>query len=197
MASKPEVLGEQMNFEKIFIDGLLLVQPDVFLDERGYFFESFNKEKYVDSGINFSFVQDNISKSKKGTVRGLHYQVGESAQGKLCSVIVGKVLDIAVDIRFGSPTFGKYYSLELSEEKKNQLWIPPGFAHGFSVLSDEAIFSYKCTNIYNKQAERSILYNDEMLKIDWKVEMPIVSPKDLLAKKFTEIEKDFIYQSHA
>ncbi|KAF0215109.1 MAG: dTDP-4-dehydrorhamnose 3 [Ignavibacteria bacterium] len=185
-----------MNFEKVFIDGLLVVQPDVFLDERGYFFESFNKEKYVDSGINFSFVQDNISKSKKGTVRGLHYQVGEFAQGKLCSVIVGKVLDIAVDIRFGSPTFGKYYSLELSEEKKNQLWIPPGFAHGFSVLSDEAIFSYKCTNVYNKQAERSILYNDEMLKIDWKVEMPIVSPKDLLAKKFTEIEKDFIYQSH-
>ncbi|KAF0142053.1 MAG: dTDP-4-dehydrorhamnose 3 5-epimerase [Stygiobacter sp.] len=185
-----------MNFEKVFIDGLLVVQPDVFLDERGYFFESFNKGKYVDSGINFSFVQDNISKSKKGTVRGLHYQVGEFAQGKLCSVIVGKVLDIAVDIRFGSPTFGKYYSLELSEEKKNQLWIPPGFAHGFSVLSDEAIFSYKCTNVYNKQAERSILYNDEMLKIDWKVEMPIVSPKDLLAKKFTEIEKDFIYQSH-
>ncbi|OGU64355.1 MAG: dTDP-4-dehydrorhamnose 3,5-epimerase [Stygiobacter sp. RIFOXYC12_FULL_38_8] len=184
-----------MNFEKVFIDGLLVVQPDVFLDERGYFFESFNKEKYVDGGINFSFVQDNISKSKKGTVRGLHYQVGESAQGKLCSVIVGKVLDIAVDIRFGSPTFGKYYSLELNEEKKNQLWIPPGFAHGFSVLSDDAIFSYKCTNIYNKQAERSILYNDEMLKIDWKVEMPIVSPKDLLAKKFSEIEKDFIYQT--
>ena len=184
-----------MNFEKVFIDGLLVVQPDVFLDERGYFFESFNKEKYVDGGINFSFVQDNISKSKKGTVRGLHYQVGESAQGKLCSVIVGKVLDIAVDIRFGSPTFGKYYSLELNEEKKNQLWIPPGFAHGFSVLSDDAIFSYKCTNIYNKQAERSILYNDEMLKIDWKVEMPIVSPKDLLAKKCSEIEKDFIYQT--
>lgn len=186
-----------MKFEKVFIDGLLVVQPDVFPDERGYFFESFNKEKYVDGGINFSFVQDNVSKSKKGTVRGLHYQVGESAQGKLCSVIVGKVLDIAVDIRFGSPTFGKYFSVELTEESKNQLWIPPGFAHGFSVISEEAIFSYKCTNIYNKQAERSIIYNDEQLQIDWKVETPIVSPKDLLAKKFSEIEKDFIYQSHA
>lgn len=184
-----------MKFEKVFIDDLLVVQPDVFLDERGYFFESFNKEKYVNGGINFSFVQDNISKSKKGTVRGLHYQVGEFSQGKLCSVIAGKVLDIAVDIRFGSPTFGKYYSVELSEENKLQLWIPSGFAHGFSVLSEEAIFSYKCTNLYNKQAERSILYNDEILKIDWQVETPIVSPKDLLAKKFSGIEKDFIYQT--
>lgn len=184
-----------MKFEKVFINDLLVVQPDVFPDERGYFFESFNKEKYVNGEINFSFVQDNISKSKKDTVRGLHYQVGEFSQGKLCSVIVGKVLDIAVDIRFGSPTFGKYFSVELSEESKNQLWIPPGFAHGFSVLSEEAIFSYKCTNIYNKQAERSILYNDEILKIDWQVETPIVSPKDLLAKKFSEIEKDFIYQT--
>lgn len=184
-----------MKFEKVFIDDLMVVQPDVFPDERGYFFESFNKERYVNGGINVSFVQDNISRSKKGTVRGLHYQVGESAQGKLCSVIVGKVLDVAVDIRFGSPTFGKYYSIELSEENKTQFWIPPGFAHGFSVLSDEAIFSYKCSNIYNKEAERSILFNDETLKIDWRVETPIVSPKDLLAKKFSEIEKDFLYQT--
>jgi dTDP-4-dehydrorhamnose 3,5-epimerase len=184
-----------MNFEKVYIDGLLIITPDVFLDERGYFFESFNKEKYVNCGINFTFVQDNISKSKKGTVRGLHYQVGEFSQGKLCSVIVGKVLDIAVDIRFGSPTFGKYYSAELSEENKLQLWIPPGFAHGFSVLSSEAIFSYKCTSLYNKVCERSIIYNDPDLNIDWKVETPIVSPKDLFAKKFYEIEKDFIYQT--
>lgn len=184
-----------MKFEKVYIDDLLVVQPDVFPDERGYFFESFNKERYVNGGINVSFVQDNISRSKKGTVRGLHYQVGESAQGKLCSVIVGKVLDVAVDIRIGSPTFGKYYSIELSEENKTQFWIPPGFAHGFSVLSDEAIFSYKCSNLYNKETERSILFNDETLKIDWRVETPIVSPKDLLAKKFSEIEKDFLYQT--
>lgn len=184
-----------MKFEKVFIDDLMVVQPDVFPDERGYFFESFNKERYVNGGINVSFVQDNISRSKKGTVRGLHYQVGESAQGKLCSVIVGKVLDVAVDIRFGSSTFGKYYSIELSEENKTQFWIPPGFAHGFSVLSDEAIFSYKCSNLYNKHAERSILFNDETLNINWQVEIPIVSSKDLLAKKFSEIEKDFLYQT--
>ncbi len=139
------------------------------------------------------FVQDNISKSRKGTVRGLHYQVGENAQGKLCQVIEGEVLDVAVDIRFGSPTFGKHFSLILNSENKLQLWIPPGFAHGFSVLSDEAIFSYKCTNYYSKAHERTIIYNDPDLKIDWKVESPIVSEKDLQASKFKDIEKDFIF----
>lgn len=182
-----------MQFEKTFIDGLIIVKPDVFPDERGYFFESFNKMKYENGGINFSFVQDNISRSKKGTVRGLHYQIGESAQGKLCSVLLGKVLDVAVDIRFGSPTFGKYFSLELSEENKYQFWIPPGFAHGFSVLSDEAIFSYKCTNLYNTALERSIIYNDKTINIDWHVDIPIVSTKDLTALEFLKIEKDFFY----
>ncbi|MCX6170461.1 MAG: dTDP-4-dehydrorhamnose 3,5-epimerase [Ignavibacteriales bacterium] len=182
-----------MIFEKTFIDGLIVVKPDVFQDERGYFFEAFNLEKFINGGINKSFVQDNISKSSKGTVRGLHYQIGEYAQGKLCSVVVGKVLDIAVDIRFGSPTFGKYFAVELNEEIKNQLWIPPGFAHGFSVLSDSAIFSYKCSALYNKQSERAILFNDSDLKIDWKVDKPIVSEKDLQAKLFKEIEKDFLY----
>ncbi len=183
-----------MRFEKVTIDGLLVITPDVFMDERGYFYESYNKEKFNKDGFDFLFVQDNISKSKRGTIRGLHYQIGETAQGKLCTVILGKVLDVAVDIRFGSPTFGKYYALELSEENKKQLWIPPGFAHGFSVLSEEAIFSYKCTNLYNKQNERSIIFNDEQLNIDWQVDSPVISPKDLLAKKFSEIEKDFIYK---
>ncbi|MEW6196191.1 MAG: dTDP-4-dehydrorhamnose 3,5-epimerase [Bacteroidota bacterium] len=182
-----------MKFEKTFIDGLILIIPDIFPDERGYFFESFNKQKYADGEINFTFVQDNLSKSKKGTVRGLHYQVGKYSQGKLCSVITGKVLDVAVDIRFGSPTFGKYFSYELNEENKYQLWIPPGFAHGFSVLSEEAIFSYKCTQLYNKKYERAILYDDPDLQIDWKIEKPIVSEKDLSAKKFSEIEKDFSF----
>ncbi len=182
-----------MQFEKQFIEGLLLIKPDFFPDERGYFFESFNKEKYLQGGIDFNFVQDNISKSVKGTIRGIHYQVGEFAQGKLCSVVVGKVLDVAVDIRFGSPTFGKYFSCELSEENKYQLWLPPGFGHGFSVLSDEAIFSYKCTNLYSKQNERAILFNDDVLKIDWKIDKPIISPKDLLAKRFIDIDKDFVY----
>jgi len=178
---------------KTDIKGLLIIKPKVFGDERGYFFESFNEINYQKAGINFCFVQDNISKSKKNTVRGLHYQVGDYAQGKLCKVIYGKVLDVAVDIRFGSPTFGKYFSSELSEENHAQLWIPPGFAHGFSVLSDEAIFSYKCTKLYSKADERAILFNDPDLNIDWKVNNPIVSEKDFKANLFKKIEKDFIY----
>ncbi len=182
-----------MQFEKTFIEGLLLVKPDIFPDERGYFYESFNKNKYSSGGIEFEFVQDNISKSVKGTVRGLHYQVDRYAQGKLCSVIFGKVLDVAVDIRFGSSTFGKYYSVELNDEEKTQLWIPTGFAHGFSVLSEEAIFSYKCTALYNRGSERSIRFDDPVLKIDWKVAEPIVSEKDWQSKLFNDIDKDFVY----
>lgn len=182
-----------MKVTKTGIAGLLVVQPDVFSDSRGFFFESYSRKKYVESGIPDDFVQDNISKSRKGTVRGLHYQVGEFAQGKLCQVIEGEVLDVAVDIRFGSPTFGKHFSLILDSELKNQLWIPSGFAHGFSVLSEEAIFSYKCSNYYSKEHERSIIYNDLELSIDWKVEKPIVSEKDLKAAGFKEIEKDFKY----
>lgn len=184
-----------MKIEKTFISDLLVITPDVFGDSRGYFFESFSFKKYEAYGVSFNFVQDNISKSKRGTVRGLHYQAGEKAQGKLCQVIKGNVLDVVVDIRFNSPTFGKYFSIELSEENHTQLWIPPGFAHGFSVLSDEAVFHYKCTAYYNKEDERAILYNDPDLKIDWKVENPIVSEKDLLAKSFKEIEKDFVYNN--
>jgi len=176
------------------INGLLIIQPDVFSDDRGFFFESFSKQRYKDFGILEEFVQDNFSKSKRGTVRGLHYQVGEKAQGKLCLVLEGEVLDVAVDIRFNSPTFGKYFSQVLNSQNKLQLWIPTGFAHGFSVLSDEAIFSYKCTNYYSKAHEKSILYNDTDLKIDWKIEHPTVSEKDLNAAKFKEIERDFIYQ---
>jgi len=123
----------------------------------------------------------------------LHYQVGDMAQGKLCKVIFGKVLDVAVDIRLGSPTFGKHISSELSEENHTQLWIPPGFAHGFSVLSDEAIFSYKCTALYSKEHERAILFNDPVLNIDWKIDYPIVSEKDLKAQLLKDIQKDFIY----
>lgn len=182
-----------MKFEKTEIDGLILIKPDVYEDSRGYFYESFNRKKYSELGIETHFVQDNISKSVKGTVRGLHYQIPPFAQGKLCSVIFGKVLDVAVDIRFGSPTFGKYFACELSEENKFQLWIPIGFAHGFSVLSDVAIFSYKCSEHYNKDYERSILYNDQQLNIDWKVEKLLVSDKDLKATPFYQIEKYFIY----
>jgi len=178
---------------KTEIAGLLVLEPDVFNDDRGFFLESYSKQRYEKFGIPDDFVQDNISKSKRGTVRGLHYQVGDKAQGKLCHVIEGEVLDVAVDIRFNSPTFGKYFSIILNSEKKTQLWIPTGFAHGFSVLSDGAIFSYKCTNYYSKEHERVILFNDPDLKIDWKVDIPIVSDKDLSAAKFKDIKKDFVY----
>lgn len=182
-----------MEVIKTELEGLLVIKPKVFGDERGYFFESYNEDVYRNAGIDYIFLQDNISKSKRGTIRGLHYQVGDKAQGKLCKVIYGKVLDVAVDIRFGSPTFGKYFSSELSEENHTQLWIPPGFAHGFSVLSEEAIFSYKCTALYSKEHERAILYNDPSLNINWKVENPIISEKDSRAKLLQEIQKDFIY----
>ena len=182
-----------MKITKTEIDGLLIIEPNVFPDERGYFFESFSAKRYSDAGIDHKFVQDNISKSAKGTLRGLHYQIGESAQGKLCQVLSGKVLDVAVDIRFGSSTFGKYFAIELSEENKKQFFIPPGFAHGFSVLSEEAVFSYKCTSYYNKESERCIIYNDEQLNINWKVENPIVSEKDSKAQLLQDIRKDFIY----
>lgn len=184
-----------MKVIKTDFKGLYVIEPDVFEDSRGYFFESYNKEKYEEHGIDVNFVQDNISKSVRGTVRGLHYQVGEKAQGKLCQVLFGKVLDVAVDIRFDSPTFGKHFALELSNETKNQLWIPPGFAHGFSVLSEFAVFSYKCTEYYSKPDERTILYNDPLLNIDWKVVNPVISEKDLQAKPFKEIEKDFVFTS--
>ncbi len=183
-----------MKVSETELQGVLLIQPDVFGDERGFFLESFNLERYKDAGIEYNFVQDNLSKSKKGTIRGLHYQVGEMAQGKLCYVINGKVLDVAVDIRFGSPTFGKHITHILNSQNKNQIWIPPGFAHGFSVLSEEAIFVYKCTQVYSKEHERAILYNDPEISIDWQVKNPIVSEKDLNGKLFKEIEKDFVLQ---
>jgi len=175
------------------ISGIKIIEPRIFKDDRGFFFESFNKVRYKDAGIDADFVQDNISGSAKGTLRGFHYQVGKFAQGKLCQVIHGKALDVAVDIRFGSPTFGKYFSIEISDENKKQIWIPPGFAHGFAALSEFVIFSYKCTAVYDKESERAIIYNDSEIGIDWGIENPILSEKDLEGKKLSEIEKDFIF----
>jgi dTDP-4-dehydrorhamnose 3,5-epimerase len=182
-----------MEFRKLEIEGLIEIIPRIFGDERGYFYESFNVGRYSELGVSSQFYQDNISKSVKGTVRGLHYQIGNNAQGKLVSVLFGKVLDVAVDIRFGSPTFGKYHSIELSSENKKQFWIPPGFAHGFSVLSEEALFHYKCTAPYDPLNERCIRFNDEKLSIDWKVQKPIVSDKDLTGVDFIKIKEDFKY----
>ncbi|HMS33153.1 MAG TPA: dTDP-4-dehydrorhamnose 3,5-epimerase [Ignavibacteria bacterium] len=182
-----------MKVLKTELEGVLVIEPDFFQDSRGFFFESYNKQKYEEAGLKFDFVQDNISKSQKGTVRGLHYQTGQFAQGKLCQVLTGSVLDVALDIRFGSPTFGKHFSVELTSENHKQIWIPPGFAHGFSVLSDETIFSYKCTSFYSKKDERGILFSDPELAINWKTEKPIVSDKDLAAIKFHNIDKDFFF----
>ncbi|MCX6136942.1 MAG: dTDP-4-dehydrorhamnose 3,5-epimerase [Ignavibacteriales bacterium] len=182
-----------MRIQTTPLDGLLIITPDVFADDRGYFFESFSRQKYSDVFASREFVQDNISKSQKGTVRGLHYQVAKNAQGKLCQVLTGRVLDVALDIRFGSPTFGKYFAVELSEENHMQFWLPPGFAHGFSVLSDVAIFHYKCTALYSRADERSIRYDDPSLKIDWNVDDPIVSTKDAHAPMFAEIDQDFVF----
>lgn len=182
-----------MNVIKTNIDDVLLIEPRVFPDDRGFFFESFNADRYKEAGLRLNFVQDNVSKSKRGTIRGLHYQVGDYAQGKLCQVVKGRVLDVAVDIRHGSPTYGQYAEAELTEENHLQIWIPPGFAHGFSVLSDEAVFLYKCTAPYSKESERCIIYNDSELGIDWRLDEgeALVSEKDLKGMRFRDIERDF------
>jgi len=170
------------------IKDLIVVRPDVFADSRGYFTELYNENRYRAYGIDNNFVQDNLSRSSYGVVRGLHLQKGESAQAKLVKVIVGKVWDVAVDLRQGSSTYGKWFGVELSDENHLQFLIPRGFAHGFSVLSPTAIFSYKCDNLYDKQAEGGIIYNDPTLAIDWKVPVGemIVSDKDLLLPTFDQ-----------
>ena len=170
------------------IKDLIIVRPDVFADSRGYFTELYNENRYRAYGIDNNFVQDNLSRSSYGVVRGLHLQKGESAQAKLVKVIVGKVWDVAVDLRQGSSTYGKWFGVELSDENHLQFLIPRGFAHGFSVLSPTAICSYKCDNLYDKQAEGGIIYNDPTLAIDWKVPVGemIVSDKDLLLPTFDQ-----------
>ncbi len=162
------------------IKDLLIIEPQIFYDSRGYFFESYNQAKFAEAGLNYNFIQDNQSASVYGTIRGLHFQKGEFSQAKLVRVLEGKVLDVAVDIRPGSPTFGKYEAVELSAENKLQLMIPRGFAHGFSVLSPTAVFSYKCDNIYNKASEGGIRFNDPDIGIDWKIkpEEAVLSDKD-------------------
>lgn len=164
------------------LKGCFIIEPKVLEDHRGYFFESFNQNKFNDLiGKNIDFVQDNESFSSKGVLRGLHFQIGEYAQAKLVRVVKGTVLDVVVDIRKDSPTFSKHFSIELSEENKTQLFVPRGFAHGFIVLSDTAIFSYKCDNFYNKSSEQGLRFDDPSLGIDWKLPPNefIVSEKDL------------------
>lgn len=159
---------------------VLIIEPRVFGDSRGFFYEVFRASRYAEVGIGATFVQDNLSRSGKGTLRGLHFQEPR-AQGKLVQVLRGSVFDVAVDVRRGSPTFGSWVGLELSEAQPRQLWIPPGFAHGFCVLSDSADFFYKCTEPYTPEAERSIAWNDPRLGIRWPVSEPVLSPKDRVA----------------
>lgn len=160
------------------IEGLLIIEPQIFNDPRGYFYESYNKAKMYEAGIDTEFVQDNQSLSQKGIVRGLHFQAAPYAQAKLVRVIQGAVMDVAVDIRKNSPTYGQHFAIELSAENKTMFFIPPGFAHGFETLADNTLFLYKCSNLYNKESEGGLLWNDEQLNIQWQTKNPLVSDKD-------------------
>ena len=177
-----------MNVIRTAIPEVVIIEPKVFGDARGFFFESFNQKAFNEAtGTNHQFVQDNHSRSAKGVLRGLHYQI-QQPQGKLVRVVRGAVFDVAVDIRKSSPTFGRWVGAELSEDNQHQLWVPPGFAHGFLVLSDMADFLYKTTDYYAPQYERSILWNDSDLNIDWPIGEPILSNKDRQGLKFNSAD---------
>ncbi|MCW3119606.1 MAG: dTDP-4-dehydrorhamnose 3,5-epimerase [Chitinophagaceae bacterium] len=182
-----------MIFHKTELPGLMIFEPSVLEDSRGYFFEAYNEKTFHNAGIPFQFVQDNQSSSSYGVIRGLHYQLNPYAQTKLVRVLSGKILDVAVDIRSGSPCFGKSFLIELSDENKKQLLIPAGFAHGFSVISEKATILYKCDKLYNKESEAGILYNDPSLNIDWNIiaGKEIVSGKDLLLPLLRDCKNNF------
>lgn len=182
-----------MEIIKTEFNGLVVIKPDVFTDKRGYFFESFSVSSYRNAGINFSPVQDNESRSSEGVIRGLHYQLRPYDQAKLIRVIEGKIFDVALDIRKGSATYGKWYGIELDSESKTQLFIPKGFAHGFSVLSEIAVILYKVDNIYNKLSERGISLNDPDLDIDWKLgnTTPVISEKDMKNPPLRNADNNF------
>ena len=171
--------------------GLIIIEPRVFSDERGYFFETFQQHRYAELGIP-AFVQDNTSHSTRDVLRGLHYQLPQQ-QGKLVWVTRGEVWDVMVDIRLSSPTFGQWFAMTLSEKNHTQIYIPPGFAHGFCVLSDEADFHYKCTDFYSPGAEQGISWNDPSLNIPWPVKKPLLSPKDTQYKALSEIPHDKLF----
>lgn len=184
-----------MIIENTAFPGLMIVRPEVFEDQRGYFFESYNQKNFSKENITFNFVQDNQARSHYGTIRGLHYQLEPYAQTKLVRALSGAILDVVVDIRHGSPTYGKIYTIELSAENKLQLLIPRGFAHGYSVLSDTAEMFYKCDAYYNKDSEGGIAWNDPFLQIDWKIPMEkvVVSEKDAHYPGFEKCENNFVF----
>ncbi|MBX2841052.1 MAG: dTDP-4-dehydrorhamnose 3,5-epimerase [Flammeovirgaceae bacterium] len=183
-----------MQVEETHLSGCFVIKPKIFRDPRGYFFESYNQEKFEKgTGKKINFVQDNQSQSSYGVIRGLHYQLDPYAQAKLVTVLEGKVLDVCVDVRMDSPTYGQHFGIELSAENKFQLFIPRGFAHGFVVLSETAIFQYKCDNFYAPQVESGIIFNDPEINIDWKIphDHLIISEKDKHLKTLKEAENNF------
>ena len=184
-----------MKVIKTDFSGLMVVEPKIFGDARGYFFESYSEKVMTDAGIQTVFRQDNQSFSKYGVIRGLHFQLNPHSQTKLIRVVEGAIYDVALDLRKGSPTFGKWFGIELSAENKRQLYIPQGFAHGFSVLSEQTTILYKCDNFYNPQSEGGVLYNDPALGIDWKVDAAnaVVSDKDRNLPIFSRVETNFVY----
>lgn len=180
-----------MKIESTALPGVLLIEPDVFGDARGFFLETWNRRRYRDAGLDQEFVQDNMSLSRKGILRGLHFQ-NPNPQGKLVQVLQGEVFDVAVDIRVGSPTFGRWFGALLSGENHRQLYVPDGFAHGFCVLSETALFSYKCTDFYNPGAEYSLRWDDPDLGITWPIENPILSAKDQSARYLKDFPRDVL-----
>lgn len=185
-----------MKFNETELAGVVLVEPDIYEDARGYFLETYHAAKYAAAGIAGPFVQDNFSHSVRGTLRGLHYQLNR-AQGKLVMALTGRIFDVAVDIRKGSPTFGRWVGVELSGETKRQLYVPPGFAHGFCVLSDTADVLYKCTDVYSPKDERGIVWNDPTLAIAWPITEPLLSPKDRNYRTLREMEAHLPVFDHA
>jgi len=184
-----------MNIIKTDFPGLMIIEPKIYGDSRGYFFESFNEKVMADAGIQTVFRQDNQSFSKYGVIRGLHFQRNPYSQTKLIHAIEGTIYDVALDLRKGSPTFGKWFGVELSAENKRQLYIPQGFAHGFSVMSEQTVILYKCDNFYHPQSEGGVLYNDPALDIDWKVDAAgaTISDKDKILPTLDQVETNFRY----
>lgn len=181
-----------MTIERTPFRDLLIIKPHVFGDARGYFMESFNEARFrVETGLNVTFVQDNESLSRKGVLRGLHFQIPPKSQGKLVRVIRGAVLDVLVDLRKSEPTYGQHFKMVLSEENKTQLYVPEGFAHGFAVLQDDTLFSYKCTNYYSPEHDRGVRWSDPALGIDWEMADPILSEKDKALPLLSEVENPF------
>ena len=187
-----------MEVIKTEIEGVVIIEPRIFKDDRGYFYESFSQREFEEKVCRTTFVQDNQSKSSYGVLRGLHFQKPPYCQSKLVRCIKGAVLDVAVDIRKGSPTFGKYVAVELTEDNHRQFFVPRGFAHGFAVLSDEAVFQYKCDNFYNKESEGSVAWNDPQLAIDWRIpaDKVLLSEKDKLSKNIADADYLFDYNEN-